>query len=260
MSIAEIRALFDAQQRRDLELPGMRREALPQLVRFVDLLGTDSAVLYSRLTPESADDTIREQVAYFDSLGHTFEWKHYDYDTPPDLQARLVAHGFVADEPETVVVLDVADLPPALTGPVHADIRPITSPEDLDAVIGIKEEVWEDDASWLRQQLTNELRLTPDLIRIYVAYVDGVPASSAWLRLHPGTQFGSLWGGSTLMAYRGRGLYTALLAVRAQDALARGVRFLTVDASPMSRPILEKLGFQAIGVTTPCVWSPQRKA
>jgi hypothetical protein len=32
------------------------------------------------------------------------------------------------------------------------------------------------------------------------------------------------------------------------------VRFLTVDASPMSRPILEKLGFRCLTYTTPFVW------
>jgi len=37
--------------------------------------------------------------------------------------------------------------------------------------------------------------------------------------------------------YRKRGLYTALLAVRAQEGRARQVKYLTVDASPMSRPI-----------------------
>jgi len=73
-----------------------------------------------------------------------------------------------------------------------------------------------------------------------------VLVSSAWVRFNPGSQFASLWGGSTLEQYRGQGHYTALMAVRAQEAARRGVRFLTVDASPMSRPILEKQGFRVI--------------
>lgn len=39
-------------------------------------------------------------------------------------------------------------------------------------------------------------------------------------------------------------------------AAARGVRFLQVDASDDSRPILERLGFVAITTTTPYVWTP----
>jgi hypothetical protein len=48
----------------------------------------------------------------------------------------------------------------------------------------------------------------------------------------------------------------ALVARRAQVAAARGVRFLQVDASDDSRPILERLGFVAITTTTPYVWTP----
>jgi hypothetical protein len=42
--------------------------------------------------------------------------------------------------------------------------------------------------------------------------------------------------------------------VRLQEAKARGVKYLTVDASPMSRPILEKFGFEFIANTHACKW------
>jgi hypothetical protein len=38
--------------------------------------------------------------------------------------------------------------------------------------------------------------------------------------------------------------------------VARGYRYLQVDASPQSRPILERLGFTSLALTTPYVWSP----
>ena len=72
----------------------------------------------------------------------------------------------------------------------------------------------------------------------------------------PATQFAGLWGGATRPAWRGRGIYRALVARRAQFAAARDVRFLQVDASDDSRPILERLGFVAITTTTPYVWTP----
>ena len=65
-----------------------------------------------------------------------------------------------------------------------------------------------------------------------------------------------MWGGSTVSEFRNQGLYTALLATRAQEARLRGVRYLTVDASPMSRPILEKFRFEMISTSWPCKWKP----
>ena len=79
---------------------------------------------------------------------------------------------------------------------------------------------------------------------------------AGWLTLTPGSDFAGLWGGSTLAAWRGRGIYRALVAARARLARAHGVRFLQVDASDDSRPILERLGFVAITTTTPYVWTP----
>jgi hypothetical protein len=35
------------------------------------------------------------------------------------------------------------------------------------------------------------------------------------------------------------------------------MRFLQVDASDNSRPILQRLGFVALTTTTPYVWSPE---
>jgi GNAT superfamily N-acetyltransferase len=80
-------------------------------------------------------------------------------------------------------------------------------------------------------------------LSIYTAYVGPQPACSGWTYFHPGSEFGSLWGGSTIPSQRGKGLYTALLAARVTEALQRGVRYLSVDAGEMSRPIVERYGF-----------------
>jgi GNAT superfamily N-acetyltransferase len=70
------------------------------------------------------------------------------------------------------------------------------------------------------------------------------------------TEFATLWGGGTLEPWRGRGIYRAVVAYRANLASARGCRYLQVDASDDSRPILERLGFVAVTTTTPFIWSP----
>ncbi|WP_050776729.1 hypothetical protein [Streptomyces sp. SPB074] len=54
----------------------------------------------------------------------------------------------------------------------------------------------------------------------------------------------------------GRGLYRATVAARARIAAARGVRYLQVDASADSAPILRRLGFLELTTTTPYIWTP----
>ena len=44
-----------------------------------------------------------------------------------------------------------------------------------------------------------------------------------------------------------RGVYQALIAARWEAAVARGTPALTVQAGRMSKPIVEKLGFVAVG-------------
>ncbi len=105
--------------------------------------------------------------------------------------------------------------------------------------------------------LEAERRADPGSLAIFVAEADGGVVSAGWVRFPAGTEFATLWGGATLSAWRGRGIYRALVARRARLAASRGCRYLEVDASADSRPILERLGFVAVTTTTPFVWSPR---
>ena len=90
MNRSQIIALFDQDQRKDVEYPGMRREVTPTVVRHIDTSGTGEGIItYSQLNEANAEHTIREQVSYFESIGQDFEWKLYDYDKPSDLKERL---------------------------------------------------------------------------------------------------------------------------------------------------------------------------
>ena len=79
-------ALYDQDQRKEIEYPDMRREVTPDVVRHVDTSDSrEGIVSYSQLNEDTAEAMIREQVSYFESLGQNFEWKLYDYDQPSDL-------------------------------------------------------------------------------------------------------------------------------------------------------------------------------
>jgi GNAT superfamily N-acetyltransferase len=102
--------------------------------------------------------------------------------------------------------------------------------------------------------LTDSLLHDPEHESVYVAYSGDIPVSYARLTFRDNDPFAGLWGGSTLEAHRGKGFYTALLATRLQEARQRGVRYLRLDASDMSRPIVEKHGFGFVTATQPFHW------
>jgi hypothetical protein len=56
-----------------------------------------------------------------------------------------------------------------------------------------------------------------------------------------------LYGGATVSRARGRGAYRALLRARWDEAMARGTPALITQGGSMSRPILERLGFEPVG-------------
>ncbi|WP_327673213.1 GNAT family N-acetyltransferase [Kitasatospora sp. NBC_00458] len=207
-----------------------------------------------------ADRVIAEQIAYFTALGQDFEWTLYGHDRPADLGDRLLAAGFTPDEPETLMVAEVAALlagPAGTAAPGDAGItlREVTDEAGVDEVVDVHEQAFGTDGSRLRRRILAHLAESPDTLRVHLALaeVDGreVPVSAARMELHPGTGFAGLWGGGTVEAWRGRGVYRALVAHRARLADELGYEYLRVDASPQSRPILERLGFAALTTATP---------
>ena len=256
MNSDELLALFDRDQRRDVIYHGYRRERAPGIVRHVDLAGRRGFVLHSRLDAANVEGAIRDQIESFARLGQSFEWKAYEHDPPADLKARLAAHGLRAEAPEAILVLDLASAPAALLRPATHDVRRVTGPDQMAERVSIQARVWNEDRGWLGDQLAAELRHDPESLGVYLVYDQGVPAGSAWMRTARGGPFAGLWGGSILPEHRRRGLYASLIAARAQEALHRGARYLTVDVCAMSRPILERIGFAQLTGAQGYVWEP----
>lgn len=252
MDPKQILALYD-QDRRGVDLFGMHREETPHLVRHISPDG-EGMIIYSNLDAANVEEVIQEQIAHFESRGCDFSWVVFQHDTPANLKDRLLAHGFLAEEPDAVLILAIEDGSPVLLEPVRHDVRRIDDPEDIDDVLTIRQQVWQGDYSSMARSLTRRLVDAPESLGVYVAYMDGRPVSTAQISFFQNGHFAGLVQAATLPDYRGRGLYTALVAVRVQEARQRGIRFLDADASPMSRPILEKLGFQRITESYVCEW------
>jgi GNAT superfamily N-acetyltransferase len=226
------------------------------------LLGPDqeahsNAVIYARLDATTADAAIAGQIAFFGGKGRSFEWKHFSHDMPHDLDKRLSASGFKKQEPETLVAYDVTKGNPLREAPGDVRVIRLDDPSTFDVIAIVNEAVYgeADQARWLADVIADERRAAPHAISVYAAFAGGTPVSVGWMRYRTGERFGSLYGGSTLPEWRGKGIYSALVGARAQEARERGCTWLTVDCSAMSLPILQRRGFKTLAVTTPYIWS-----
>ena len=215
-------------------------------VEYRDLAGLDG---------EELDTLIARQVEVFAERGEPFEWKLHGHDRPADLPDRLRAAGLVPEDTETVVIgrVDAVAAEPRL--PDGVVIREVRELGDFARIAQLEESIWHKDHSWV-DDLAEERVADPEGLRIFVAEAGDLTVCAGWVRFPSGTEFVTFWGGATLPAWRGRGIYRALVAHRAKLAAERGRRYIEVDASDDSRPILERLGFVAVTTTTPYVWSP----
>jgi GNAT superfamily N-acetyltransferase len=260
LDAAAVLSAYDAQVRRGLHSDGsgVLGERAGPVVRWTSVGGSGwSGVVWSDLDAATADEVIADQVRFFAGRGERFEWKHYSYDQPPDLEERLIAAGFVGEEPESLMVANAAEIAgnAAADAPLPDGLRlvRVTDEAGLDLVAQVHDQVFGPDPR-LRAALTAQLS-NPGTVMV-VAMAGDQPVCSARAEFGAGTEFAGLWGGGTLPQWRGRGIYRALVGYRARLAVARGYRYLQVDASPESRPILERLGFSCLARTTPYVWSP----
>jgi GNAT superfamily N-acetyltransferase len=256
MDHAAVLALFDRDMREGArpDGPGARVERTGNVVRQVSSPHGWNGVVWSALDETDADLAIAEQIAYFSGPGHEFEWKLYGHDRPVDLGQRLRAAGFVPEPEETLMIAEVADLDLDAEPPEGIRFAPVTDAAGVDLVAEAHEKAFGTDGSRMREQLLARLTREPDTVVATVALAGDVPVSAARMELVPGTRFAGLWGGGTAGPWRGRGIYRALVAHRARAALDRGYRYLQVDASDQSRPILERLGFEPLTTTTPYVY------
>lgn len=249
-------ATFDEQIRRQpvAEAPGARVEGEEAVVRLVAGEGGRSVVTWSRLDETSVDAVIAATTDRFARLGvGEWEWKHYSYDRPADLPGRLLAGGFTAEPAEALMVAEIAELAQDVPPPAGVQLCPVTEPPEVDALVEVHESVFGEDHAVLGRELLARLARRPPTVAAVVAVAGDCPICAGRVEFHWGTEFASLWGGGTVRAWRGRGVFRSLVAYRAALASARGFRYLQVDASPESRPILKRLGFVELATTTPFI-------
>lgn len=229
----------------------MEVERTPLAVR---LSGLWDAVLFSRLTPATADAEIARQQARALAPGRKLEWKLYAHDEPKDMETRLQRAGFAPEARETVVVLDLGASLPADEAPAGIRIERVTDTAGLAALAAVGVGAFGVDYAGMNDEFLARIRF--GTVSCYVAYSGDEPVSAARLETPRGCAFAGLYGGGTVPAYRSRGIYRSLVAVRVLEAKQRGCRYVTVDAADTSLPILLRLGFKELTTVRAWTWQP----
>ncbi|MER5478242.1 GNAT family N-acetyltransferase [Streptomyces sp. NPDC002734] len=186
------------------------------------------------------------------------EWKTRGHDHAPGLHETLLEHGFVPEDPESVMVGDAHALAVEVPLPPGVTLRQITREADVRAMCRMQAEVFghaDDGGARDADEQLRRLAAGEDL-ELWVAETeDGRVVSAGRLEPVDGTEFAGIWGGCTRKEWRGRGVYRALTAARARSAITRGKRLVHSDSTEYSRPILERYGFLRVTTTTPYEWS-----
>ncbi|HWU09512.1 MAG TPA: GNAT family N-acetyltransferase [Streptomyces sp.] len=254
----EMLALFDHEMREHArpDGPGTHVERVGDVVRRTGGPDDWNGVVWSApdLSPGRAEAEIAAQIEHYTARGaDEFEWKLYAHDGPGNLGRLLAAAGFEPEPPETLLVAPVADQSVPVVLPEGVRLRDVTDAEGVDLMVRAHELAFGTDGSRLRHRTLARLTEAPGTFVAVVAMAGGEPVSSARMEMYPGTGFAGLWGGGTAAPWRGRGIYRALIAHRSRTAAGHGYRFLQVDATDRSAPVLRRLGFTTLSTTTPYV-------
>ena len=250
MTHSELRKLFDREMRQRVEARGFVREEAGTIVRHVSEHQEKGFVIYSSLTEENVQQTIDQEKERFRKAKQDFEWKVYSYDTPENLKVYLEKAGFRSEEPEALMVMKI-DCDHRILSEDTSEVVEISDEKGIRDIIALEDTIWGESHAELGMRLLRDKQEEANLLSLFGIYENNILVSSAWMYLE-GEQFASLWGGATLPEYRGKRHYTKVLAARANRAFETNHPYLTVDAGPMSKPILEKIGFECLGYSYAC--------
>jgi ribosomal protein S18 acetylase RimI-like enzyme len=206
----------------------------------------DNAVYRALLNEQTADRAIAESIAELDRLGVAGSWHLGPWSTPADLAERLLAAGFSDGGAEPGMARLLIDLPhPA--PPAGTRITEVVDGDGLGVWEGILADGFGEgprEAEWAAR-VYGVLGVGPrSRHRLVVAHLDGEPAAAAALLLDGGVA--GIYFVGTRPRFRGRGLGAAITAHLLGLAAEAGAGLAVLGASPMGRPVYERLGFETV--------------
>ena len=199
-----------------------------------------------RLTTEQVEPTLDEVRALLRARGRTgATWEVGDSATPADLAVRLERLGLTPWEEPLAAGMVLAE-PPDWEVP-DVEVRIVSSLDDqleADRILNEGFGAPLDPAAERERAERAMAARAAGRAATFLALLDGRPVAAATAVFTPAALV--LGGAVTREAARRRGAYRALIAARFEAARAAGTSTLVVQAGPLSRPILRRLGFREV--------------
>jgi GNAT superfamily N-acetyltransferase len=206
---------------------------------------TRNTVQRQRLRADEVDEVLAEVRSLLRERGRgSTQWEVGSSAEPDDLVDLLLERGLVRDRDPFAVALVLTQAPPPIGPGLVA--RRVTSLEEYAAANEVQWQAFgmpEAEVAESRRLLEQRWRETPYVM--HAVWLDGEIVSTGTSAPTPHGLL--LYGGATLERARGRGAYRALLRARWDEAVERGTPTLITQGGSMSRPILERVGFERVG-------------
>ena len=224
------------------------------IVRETSADGSEVRIVYSACPESTLPDIIRREISSAHERSAQFEWKLYGHDRPTRLHMALLEAGLIPGDRETVLALDLRQLPEAVRAGMEVTLPAVrASVAQLADYAQISRESGRSGVDTEQSQLAAAMTDDPDRLQVHIVYVDGSPVSAGRLLLDRSSAAAELAGGRTAPAHRRRGHFTTTVLSRIAAAIEAGAETLWVDALPTSAPVLTKLGFIPVTWTQPYV-------
>lgn len=224
--------------------PGDDRIDTGRYTLYLGAGSTWNTVQRQRFPLEELDDVLAEVRATVRERGRTQTQWEVGSSAPAGLVDALLERGLVPDKDPYAVALVLTREPPPIA-PIFT-ARRVETLEELEAAAAVQWEAFEatpDEIEEARRLLPERFRDSPNVR--HAVWLEGQIVCTGTATP---TEHGLLlYGGATLVRARGRGAYRALIRVRWDDAVALGTPALITQGGSMSRPILERLGFERVG-------------
>lgn len=225
--------------------PGQERIETDRYTLCMEPSKLASTVQRQRFAADELDEVLAEVRVLLRERGRTkTQWEVGSEAQPPGLVSLLLDRGLTLDDDPVAVALALTRAPPP--PPPGITARRVQSYEEYEAARAVQWAAFNAPAERIAEERRNGRREYETAPRLaHAVWIDGELVSAGTCAPTP---YGlALFGGATLPAMRGRGAYRALISARWSEARERGLPALLTQGGSMSRPILERLGFEPVG-------------
>ena len=208
-----------------------------------------NCVGHSTLTEEAAEETIKKVINRYAERSKNFTWIVGPSSSPINLGDMLEKSGLIKVDPNCMagMYMPVSGPLPEANEEVIIEKKGISKLHEYAALAASAYGFGESpDAHYIRSKL---IANSGDHGDLYLAFYGGSdePVAYGVSVYYEKERIVILQGSATIRKFRGKGIYTSLVAARMKDAKLMGMETAVIQAiKSTSMPICQKIGFQKI--------------